>query len=148
MVFAQSDFFKLDRKLTEYSAEKAVELFNDLLCCEALRIGIPLTNINCPQGQNITCSDGGIDAIVESPQGKTGDIIIDKLTCYQIKTDKKIPWYESTIVKELFNCSIKKLSCCKSEKECRDLLKLAIRNVLENDGTYVFVSFKHCLIDI
>lgn len=146
MVFAQSDFFKLDRKLTEYSAEKAVELFNDLLCCEALRIGIPLTNINCPQGQNINCSDGGIDAIVECPQGKTGDIIIDKLTCYQIKTDKKIPWNESAIVKELFNCSKKELSYCKTEEEYRNLLKPAIKNVLENDGTYVFVSFRHTFV--
>lgn len=123
MVFAQSDFFKLDRTLTEYSAEKAVELFNDLLCCEALRIGIPLTNINCPQGQNITCSDGGIDAMVESPQGKTGDIIIDKLTCYQIKTDNKRPWYESTIVKELFNCSKKRTVLLQNRRRIQEFIK-------------------------
>ena len=123
MVLAQSDFFKLDRTLTEYSAEKAVELFNDLLCCEALRIGIPLTNTNCQQGQNITCSDGGIDAIVECPQGKTGDIIIDKLTCYQIKTDKKIPWNESAIVEELFNCSKKRTVLLQNRRRIQEFIK-------------------------
>ncbi|OEG71255.1 hypothetical protein ATZ36_15760 [Candidatus Endomicrobiellum trichonymphae] len=74
---------------------------------EAIKSDIPLIYINCPE--NITVADDSIDAAIKSINGIRRDIIIADDVRFQIKTDNKLPWNESTIVNELFGCSIKKI---------------------------------------
>ncbi|GHT08389.1 hypothetical protein AGMMS49532_03320 [Endomicrobiia bacterium] len=77
--------FKLSKELSNYKPEEAVNLFKELLRLEAVKNGIPLTYINC--SQDITCPDGGIDAVIKSMNGIRSDIIIADDVRFQIKTE-------------------------------------------------------------
>ncbi|MDR0800190.1 MAG: hypothetical protein LBN01_01485, partial [Endomicrobium sp.] len=137
--------FKLDKELSNYKPEEAVNCFGELLCSEAKINGVPITNIKC--SKKITVSDGGIDASIKSINGIRSDIIIADDVRFQIKTDEKKPWNESTIVSELFGCSEKKFDKLKTVDEKRNKLKPAIKKCLDDGATYVYVTFKHTFVE-
>ena len=68
------NMFKLNKELSDYKPEEAVNLFKELLSLEAGKYDIPRTYINC--SENITVHDGGIDAAIKSINGIRSDIII------------------------------------------------------------------------
>jgi hypothetical protein len=131
--------FKLSKELSNYEPRKAVNLFRELLCLEAIKNGIPLTCINCPEyPENITTADGDIDAAIKtikSVKDIKSDIIINNDVRFQIKTDIKLPWNKSTIAKELFGCNIKEIDKLTTACEMKKKLKSAIRECLNNAAT-------------
>jgi hypothetical protein len=112
---------------------------------EAIKSDIPLTYINCPK--NITVGDGSIDAAIKSINSIRSDIIIADDVRFQIKTDNKLPWNESTIVSELFDCSIKKIDKLTTVHKMKKKLKPVIRECLDNGAAYVYVAFKHIFVE-
>jgi hypothetical protein len=137
--------FKLSKELSDYKPEKAVNLFKELLCLEADKNGIPRTYINC--SENITVPDGGIDAVIKSMSGIRSDIIIADNVRFQIKTDNDLPWNKNTIVNELFGCSIKEIDKLTTVPEMKNKLKPAVRNCLDKEAAYVYVTFKHTFVE-
>ncbi len=106
-MYMNVNLLTLNNELCNLDPKEAVAIFNKLLCLEAISINIPLCNISCPKGDNVTIKDGGIDASISNPFNLSSDLILDKEVRYQIKADSKKPWADATIVKELFNCTLK-----------------------------------------
>jgi hypothetical protein len=125
---SRSDLERLDQK-------SGIEFIANLLWAESRRINIPVSNISISYDVNVP--DGGIDAQVDANTKPQGDMIIDNLSCYQIKTGKNfLPQEESQIRKELFGSrrTIK-----------RDNLGEKVRDCLEKNGTYVLVCLHKVL---
>lgn len=141
------DLFKLNKELWDLDFKDTVALFNELLCLEAMRLGIPLSKIDCPQGDNVTIKDGGIDASVSNSTESFGDLIVDKVVKYQLKADSNKPWNEATIIKELFNLSKTEFNKLETEEEYKNKLKPSVKNCFDKNCTYVYVSFKHTFLD-
>ncbi|MDH3854169.1 MAG: hypothetical protein OES23_06905 [Nitrosopumilus sp.] len=98
-----STFLAVDgNDLARLSAEKAVELFRQMLWAEATSIGLGKNIVNVPQA--ITVADGGIDAEVNAEIQEGGQGIIKKgLNRYQIKTGNFSVRNKTDVKNLLFN---------------------------------------------
>ena len=110
-------------------------VFLCLLRCEAIASGLSPKDVVL--SSKITTKDAGIDAKVEnSPVANS--LLRKGNTYYQIKTGASFkPWQDSALRKELFS----KTSASPSKK----LLGDEIKNCLDQNGTYVLVTFGHDL---
>jgi hypothetical protein len=116
-------------RLAELKSQEAARLFRELLWCESSRLGLR----NVVVSDNITVADGGIDAKAELPcaenKGVSGSFH------FQIKSGKSFkPWQGGAISKELFG---------QGKPQNKKLLGKAIRNCLDQRGTYVMVAMGH-----
>jgi hypothetical protein len=123
--------------LNRLSPAEAVTCFRHLLWSEAQKQGIPISNVSISSWINVP--DGGIDASVNAitalPQN---DLIRNGRTGYQIKAAESFkPWQKTQIRKELFG----------SKAPSRDYLNEGIKNLLDENGTYILVCFKQDLLD-
>lgn len=116
-------------RLAQLKSQEAARLFRELLWCESSRLGL----CNVVVSDSITVADGGIDAKAELPNaGKKG---AKGSFHFQIKSGKSFkPWQAAAISKELFGPS-------RAPKK-KDLGK-AVRDCLDQQGTYVMVAMGH-----
>ncbi|MBI3773565.1 MAG: XRE family transcriptional regulator [Gammaproteobacteria bacterium] len=126
---APSELGKLDSKL-------GTSLFLSLLRCEAIAVGINPKDVVL--SLNINTKDGGIDAKVDN--SPTSSSLLEKgSTYFQIKTGESFkPWQPGALKKELFGKS--------NASPSKRLLGNAIRNCLDQNGTYALVTFGHDLL--
>lgn len=111
---------------------EAVELFRDLLWCDAVRLGLR----NIVISLDTTVADGGIDATADMKQSSDGESVSGSFH-FQIKAGKAFkPWQDSQVRKELFGTK-----GIRSKKR----LGHAVRRCLDGGGTYVLVAFGHDL---
>lgn len=111
--------------------EKCVEIFANALHGDAWQIQIPISDITFTM--ETTVPDGGIDASVETKSSRTGILIVDSKTFYQIKSGETFkPWQKFTITRELFGC----------KEPTKYNLGSEILRCFENSGTYILVCMK------
>ena len=125
--------FSLSTKnhINQLPNEKCVEIFANALHGDAWQIQIPISDITFTM--ETTVPDGGIDASVETKLSRTGILIVDSKTFYQIKSGKTFkPWQKSTIERELFD----------GKEPTKDNLGSEIRRCFKNNGTYILVCMK------
>jgi len=119
------------RNLANLGADRAVDIFRELLWAEATALGIGKHLINVPTA--ITVADGGVDAeIRDVSMGGGQGIIKSGLTCYQIKTGKYSLYDKSNRQKILFT---------PRSKGTAFALEPRVEGCLENAGTLVIVLF-------
>ena len=128
-------FAPLPRQLGELNSQAGPNVFLSLLRCEAIANGLGPKDVVL--SSNINAADGGIDAKVgHSPV--SGSLLAKGSTYFQIKTGTSFkPRQASALRKELFgrsNASPSKTSLGDEIKTC-----------LDQDGTYVLVTFGHDL---
>jgi hypothetical protein len=124
--------------LNRLSPAEAVTSFRELLWAEARRQGIPISNVNISSWINVP--DGGIDASVNTSTALPyNDLIRDGRTGYQIKAAVSFkPWEKAQIRREFFG----------RKAPSRDNLNDGIKNLLDENGTYILVCFKQELSDV
>lgn len=110
--------------------KEAVEVFRDLLNCEAKRLGVPLGRINISTKTNI--ADGGIDASVDyAVSNDAAEVLCAGNTHYQIKAGTSAkPWQKSWVCEELFG---------RKGKQGRENLGEAVRRCMDSNERYVLV---------
>ena len=128
-------FAPLPKQLGELDSQAGANVFLSLLRCEAIANGLGPKDVVL--SSNINAADSGIDAKVEhSPV--SGSLLAKGSTYFQIKTGTSFkPWQPSDLKKELFgrsNASPSKTSLGDEIKTC-----------LDQDGTYVLVTFGYDL---
>lgn len=119
--------------LSSLTAEKAVEIFRDVLWCHAKKKGVPVTNVHI--SSKVYVKDGGVDARVDNDSELAGDdLLIAAGTCYQIKTGSTfLPWRPSQLRNELFGKSISKIDLSN--------LNSQVKQCLEGSKRYIIVCF-------
>ncbi len=123
-------------QLGSLDSSSGTELFLSLLRCETMANGLNPKDIVL--SLNITSSDGGIDAKVDKSTAK-GALLSAGSIHYQIKTGESFkPWQPSALKKELFG----KSKITPAKKNLGD----AIKNCLDQNGTYALVTFGHDLL--
>src|SRR5574341_1161594 len=124
--------------LSRLNPGEATELFRRLLCAEATRNGLALTNVHISSRINVP--DGGVDARIEgsvttSPVG----LYEVGITTYQIKaSDSFKPWQVSEIKNEFFG----------GKNAAIDNLGPSIRDCLNENGKYILICFRQDLNDL
>ena len=122
-------------QLSKYDSAQGTQVFLDLLRCEAIANGLSPKDVVL--SLNINAKDGGIDAKVENSPS-TSALLAKGSTYYQIKTGSSFkPWRPSDLKKELF--------CKTNVSPSKDLLGDEIKICLDQDGTYVLITFGHDL---
>jgi hypothetical protein len=135
-------------ELSYLGDELTVAVIRDVLCAEALNLGIPITDVDAPF--NINVSDGGIDALVKgTPKGLGNGIIFAPRTSYQIKAGKfgLTPTTKNKIEELLIQP--KAIGARKAKKGVApsgsahtvEDLSPRVRECLDNGGTFVVVLF-------
>lgn len=115
---------------------EASKLFLKLLRCDVFSVG--LTPKHVVLSLDINKKDGGIDAKVDEAPISSGLLALGN-TRFQIKTGSAFkPWERSCLIKELFGKT--------TAKPTRKLLGSAVRECLENDGTYSLIVFGYDLL--
>ena len=117
--------------LKKLGPKEAVEVFRDILWCQARRKRVPISKIKI--SSNISVADGGIDAFIDRDAFKGSD---DVLVCggsyYQIKTGTNTkPWQQSWVKEELFD----------DREVNKSNLGSTVKHCLETNGRYVLVCF-------
>jgi hypothetical protein len=78
-------FWQVESKhVAALSPGRAVDVLRQLLCAEAGRLGVPLTNVDVPS--SLTTKDGGIDGEVHGVPTNDGGMLFEGLSRYQVKT--------------------------------------------------------------
>jgi len=124
----KSEFDRLDQT-------SGVEFIAKLLWAESRRINISVINISI--SRNVNVPDGGIDVEVKDKSEPQGELIRNKLSCFQIKTGKNFrPQEDHQIKKELFgsNKTLEKENLGEGVKRC-----------LDQNGAYILVCPKQLL---
>ena len=118
-------FELIDGDLLNLNPQEAIAFFRRLLWAEAAFTGISQRLISVPQCIYVT--DGGLDArIEEHVVPSRDDLIPEGLSGYQIKASN------------LSETDCKKEICVEDKP---DILKPAVRRLMDNGGTYVLVLF-------
>lgn len=126
-------FTVTNRDLASLSADRAVDIFRELLWAEATALGIGKHLITVPTA--ITVSDGGIDAEVRNVSLHPGQGLIKHgQTCYQIKTGT----YSLRETRNIENILYRPLS---RRANAQLQLQPRVRSCLDNDGTLIIVLF-------
>ncbi|MBE7551762.1 MAG: hypothetical protein HS126_11905 [Anaerolineales bacterium] len=131
LTVSPEDFNQLDEE------QRAVNFLQELLWAEAVRIGIPLGDINISLLTKVP--DGGVDATARKPSNvsEVSSVILDEYNAYQVKTGTSFePWQKSAIRKELFRLK---------KKPNKANLGSMIRDCLDQNGRYILVCFGHDL---
>jgi hypothetical protein len=126
------DFDRIDEET------RAVIFFQELLCAEATRVGVPLSNVNVSLKTKVP--DGGVDASARksSTVSEVSNIITEEYNAYQIKAGPSFkPWENSTIKNELFG----------TREPNKENLGSMIRDCLDQNGKYTLVCSGHDLTD-
>lgn len=122
-------------QLGQLDATDGTNLILALLRCEAIANGLSPKDVVLSLSLNI--KDGGIDAKVEQSPRLSG-LLSKGLTSYQIKTGTSFkPWQPSSLKKTLFGKT--------DAPPSKQLLGDEIQRCLEQNGTYVVVTFGHDL---
>lgn len=117
--------------LSRLDSQGAVEVFRDLLWCQARRQGVPISSVHITLQE---IADGGIDASVDEPALTEFDELLSGRPSYQIKAGANAkPWQNSWLRKEFFGGSRAAVD--------RANLGAAVLRCLENQGRYVLVCF-------
>jgi len=126
--------------LERLGAQEAVEFFRSMLLAEARRLRLPSHRVHVSNWINVP--DGGIDASVEGYEGLgESGIFIAPRTGYQIKASKAFQRQrdvESNIRQELFG---------KGKRAKKENLGASVRQLLDDNGAYVLVYFKHEFVE-
>lgn len=132
----QSTFAPAPAELGKLNSKQGTDFFLRLLRCEAIANGLGPKDVVL--SSNVNAPDGGIDAKVENSP-ISGSLLDKGSTYYQIKTgDDFKPWQPSVLKKELFGKS--------NAKPSKNRLGIEVKNCLEQDGTYVLVTFGYDLL--
>ena len=120
--------------LSQLNGEQAVQVFRNLLWCQARKAGVPTNKVHITTTA-VTTADGGIDAAIDTDAlPKTSDPLLESNTGYQIKAGTSAkPWWDSWLKKELFGGSNREI---KAEN-----LGEAVLRCLRVEGRYVLVCF-------
>lgn len=134
-------------ELSYLGGELAVAVIRDVLCAEALNLGIPITGVDVPYDINV--SDGGVDAVVKGTPTRPGNgIIFAPRTSYQIKvgafglTSTAKGKIEELLIqpKAIAARVAKKVPPSGSAHTVGDLSP-RVRECLDNGGTFVIALF-------
>ncbi|MCK5140066.1 MAG: hypothetical protein KAQ85_09510, partial [Thermodesulfovibrionia bacterium] len=99
-----------------------------MLCSEATKSGIPISNISVPSA--ITVADGGVDAEVKNADKESSLGMIKKgVTSFQIKTGN-FPLTQPSKIKEIL-----------FKKDSSTELKERVKSCLDGNGTFAVVLF-------
>ena len=133
-----SIFAPTPSQLGQLGSQEGPNLFLRLLRCEAIANGLSPKDVVL--SSNINAPDSGIDAKVENSP-ISGFLLAKGSTYYQIKTGPAFkPWQPSALKKELLGKS--------GAFPSKQRLGSEVRTCLEQDGTYVLVTFGHDLLPI
>ncbi len=133
-----STFAPTPSQLGQLGSQEGPNLFLRLLRCEAIANGLSPKDVVL--SSNINAPDSGIDAKVENSP-TSGFLLAKGSTYYQIKTGPAFkPWQPSALKKELLGKS--------GAFPSKQRLGSEVRTCLEQDGTYVLVTFGHDLLPI
>ena len=131
----RSTFAPAPDELCKLDSRQGPDLLLRLLRCEAIANGLGPKDVVLPS--NINVPDGGIDAKVDNSP-TSGSLLEKGSTYYQIKTgDEFKPWQPSALRKELFG----KTNATPSKQR----LGSEVKTCLEQNGTYVLITFGHDL---
>lgn len=125
----QSIFTVTPDDLNRLDAAHAVDLVAQLLWAESMRIGLPISHIRITT--TVTAKDGGIDAAIDDVDGVsfTDSFLWPGRTGFQIKAGSSFSPTEAQMRKELFD----------DKSPSRETLAPAVRDCMDNDGTYILV---------
>ena len=122
-------------QLGQLDPKEGTYLFLSLLHCEAVANGLSPKDVVLSLSLNI--KDGGIDAKVEQSPRMSG-VLSKGVTSFQIKTGASFkPWQPSSLKNTLFGKS--------NATPSKQLLGSEIQRCLDQNGTYVVVTFGHDL---
>ncbi len=122
-------------QLGQLDSTDGTHLLLSMLRCEAMANGLSPKDVVLSLNLNI--KDGGIDAKVEQSPGMSG-LLCRGLNSYQIKTGPSFkPWQPNSLKNTLFGKS--------NAMPSKQLLGSEIQRCLEQNGTYVIVTFGHDL---
>ena len=135
LVRVRPTFAPEPNQLGQLDATDGTYLLLSLLRCEAIANGLSPKDVVLSLSLNI--KDGGIDAKVEQSPRMSG-LLSKGLTSYQIKTGASFkPWQPSSLKKTLFGKT--------DATPSKQLLGDEIQHCLDQNGTYVVVTFGHDL---
>ena len=135
LVRVRPTFAPEPNQLGQLDATDGTYLLLSLLRCEAIANGLSPKDVVLSLNLNI--KDGGVDAKVEQSPRMSG-LLSRGLTSYQIKTGSSFkPWQPSSLKNTLFGKS--------NAMPSKQLLGSEIQRCLEQNGTYVVVTFGHDL---
>lgn len=128
-----STYFRVSPSLLDdVNAEKSVEIFRDLLWCQARKNNYPITNVHI--SSRVSTNDGGVDASIEGNDISYDEFFVKPGTSFQLKTGTSFkPWQKSHIHKELFGSRSRDIG--------KDNLGSEVKQCLEQGKRYVIVCF-------
>ena len=128
--------------LIHIDADQAVDLFRQLLVIEAVKVGIPVTNVDVPAAINV--ADGGIDAEVSGLSGAVlpAGLISEGLTRYQIKTGS----FSASTASDIRSLLVQPKFAAGAHQRTKGELQPRVLNCFEKGGTFVVVLFGSDLV--